>query len=130
MLIHSVIEVDDNLKIDNRLESETKFRYQDENGVTASKIVSGYIEPYDPIVNGQCSVTKLEVKDNDVIICKFDPNQVTDLSIGHIHKVLREEFHGHKVLLMANDLDLMSDNPDEAINMLERMIAHIKIARQ
>jgi hypothetical protein len=44
MLVHSVIEVDDNVVIDNRLKSETKFRYRDENGITTSKIVEGYIE--------------------------------------------------------------------------------------
>ena len=127
MLIHSVIEVDDDLTIDNRLESETKFRYKDENGITSSKIVSGYLEPYTPIHPEDYNISKSEVNDNDVIICKFNPESLQPADMQYVHKMMQAEFPNNKVLMIANDLDLLSQNPNEAIALLEKMIAHIRI---
>lgn len=126
MLIHSVVELDDSVIVDNRLESEIKFRCKDENGVTSSKIVSGYLEPYRLVQPDDLSVTKSELGDNDVIICKFSTN-ISPVEVEIAHKQLQHEFEGHKVLMLCDDLDLMIQNPDEAISMLEKMIAHIKI---
>ena len=126
MLVHSVIEVDDNVVIDNRLKSETKFRYRDENGVTTSKIVEGYIEPYIPVKPEYFNVSHLDVGKNDVVICKFNP-EITAEDLQLANSVLHSEFPDNKVLMIANNLDLLSQDPDSAIKMLEAMIAHIRI---
>lgn len=127
MLIHSVIEVDDDIVVDNRLESKTHFRYFDKAGKLTNSIVSGYLEPFNPINPEDLQVSKLDISDNDVIICKFDPNTIDSAELSFLKQVFDSEFPNNKVLLLANDIDLLSQNPKEAIELLERMIAHIRI---
>ena len=127
MLVHAVIEVEDDIVIDNRLESETHFRYFDKEGKLVSKSLSGYLEPYNPVDLEDLQISKLEVSDNDVVICKFDADRIESTDIVMLKNTLRAEFPNNKVLLLSDDIDLLSQNPKQAIEMLEKMIAHIRI---
>lgn len=112
-------------EIDNRLESSVQFRTF-KNGEIQVQKAEGSITPYNPIDSEKLSVSRAELNDNDVIICKF-PSDFTYDEMQMIKMSLDAEFEGHKVLMIMNDLEIMSQSPNEAIDLLEKMIAHIRI---
>lgn len=67
-----------------------------------------------------------EVNPGDVLIVKFPAEMEYEDVVG-LRDSLKEEFEGHEVVCICNDLQVMARTPKEAIELLEKMIAHIKI---
>lgn len=70
--------------------------------------------------------TTVTVKPDDVILLRYhsdiDPENV-QISVD----ALKDEFPDNKVLAITDDMDLLVANPEQAIDLLERMIGHIKV---
>lgn len=68
-----------------------------------------------------------DIKPGDVIIFKFDPQLVDGLEAEYIQELLSTTYPDNTVIGIANDVELLENNPEQAIDMLERMIARIKV---
>ena len=72
------------------------------------------------------TVSKLEVNEHDVLILKFDPD-ITQEELNGLMNIMHGEFPDNKVLAMTNIMEIMCESPGDAINLLEGMIAHIRV---
>lgn len=64
--------------------------------------------------------------DGDVIILKFDPDIYPEELEGMM-SALRSEFPDNKVIAITNSMEVLCEQRDEAIDLLQNMIAHISI---
>ena len=67
-----------------------------------------------------------KVEKDDVLIAKFPAGLHAD-EIMQLHDMLALEFPENKVLCMVNDIEVMKQSRQDAIELLERMLAHIRI---
>lgn len=68
-----------------------------------------------------------DIKPGDVIIFKFDPQLVDGVETEYIRESLSTIYPDNVVIGIADDIELLEKNPEQAIDMLEKMIAHIKV---
>ena len=71
-------------------------------------------------------VSALEVHDKDVVIFKFDPDMDAE-TLQACSDTLNEVFTDNQVVGITSDIDVLIQSPKEAIDMLEKMIAKIKL---
>lgn len=126
MLVHAVIEVPDEEGIDNRLPATVQYIGYKESGL-CKKTVEGFLEPLRELINEDIEMLTTKIQDGDVILFKY-PWNVDPEDAVLIQNILQAEFPEHKVLGFTKDVDLLVENVDEAVAMLEKMIAHIKIS--
>ena len=125
MLVHAVIEVPDDEIIDSRLSAQVSYMAKDSTGL-CKKEVEGYLEKYVVIDKSKIEALATNVKEDDVILFKY-PSDTEPDDVMLIKDVLRSEFPDNKVLGLTSDVELLIQNADEAVELLENMIAHIKI---
>lgn len=125
MLVHAVFEVPDDTVIDPRPVSEVKYLTINEDKVEP-KVASATVTPILSDLSS-VSVEKIQPKEGDVIFFRYSSADVTPEDAIQIRDVLKSEFPNNKVLGLTSDVQLLCENREEAIDMLNRMIAHIKI---
>lgn len=74
----------------------------------------------------QASVSTLAVKEGDVVIFKFDPD-IDAETLQACDNVLKEMFPENQVLGLTSDMEVLIQAHEKAIDMLEKMIAKIKL---
>ena len=72
------------------------------------------------------SLTKVTTNADDVLIFKFSPTSGQE-DIKTSMDIIQEVFPDNQVIALCGDDDLLIANPTEAIDMLEKMIAKIKL---
>ena len=72
------------------------------------------------------TLSTLEVKEGDVVLFKFDPD-IDATTLQYCHNTLTAFFENNQVLGITSDIDVLIQSPNEAIDMLEKMIAKIKL---
>lgn len=117
-----VLEVPDNF---NPEELDMTVSYQDDieifsEGFTNDDELS---EKLKSIIES-CEISTIEVKDNDVVLFKFDDSvQPEEASIAML---TIEEKTGRPALGVNKDIDLLVEDADSTIEMLNGMIAKVK----
>ena len=69
----------------------------------------------------------VKLQEGDVILFKY-PDDTLPEDARLMSDILKAEFPNNKVLGITKNVDLLVENVDEAVAMLEKMIAHIKIS--
>ena len=124
---HIVFESNDNEIIDNRLESTTTYLSLDkETQEFTQKEVKGYVEPYTIDKITTSDMKAFTVNKDDVILFKYSDDMLQD-EIVQVRDALQAEFPDNKVLGLTDNVELLVQSGQEAVDMLNRMIAHIKI---
>lgn len=85
------------------------------------------IYPYVPINLEDFSISKSDININSVVIAKFNPDTMNAYELSVLKSELDNIFPANKVLFIANDIDFLVEERDAAIEMLNKMIAHIQI---
>ena len=124
---HIVFESNDNEIIDNRLESTTTYLSLDtETKEFTQKEVKGYVEPYTIDKITTSDMKAFTVNKDDVILFKYSDDMTGD-EIVQVRDALQAEFPDNKVLGLTDNVELLVQSGQEAVDMLNKMIAHIKI---
>lgn len=125
MKYHIVVDVPDNCIVDDRLDASVRYMALDKStNKLESKEESGNLVCYSPIDSD--TLSKLDVNDNSVIVFKYS-SEMDPSDVKLIRDLLQVEFPSNTVLGITSEIDVLSMYPKEAIEMLEKMIAHIKI---
>ena len=74
----------------------------------------------------KANVATLTVEPDDVLMLKFDPD-ILPPELETMMNILRAEFPNNKVLGITSNMDILCEQRDDAIALLEGMLAHIKI---
>lgn len=78
--------------------------------------------------DAKIDIKSLEVTDSSVLLVRYDSTASLE-DVQESIDLLKEEFPNNKVLAITNDMELLESNADDAVAMLERMIAHIKLVK-
>ena len=124
MLVHAVIEIPDDTVIDDRLPAKVSYMSYEPDGVV-SKQAEGYLEPLRELVKEGVEMIAVKLQEGDVILFKY-PDDTPPEDARLMSDILKAEFPNNKVLGITKNL--LVENVDEAVAMLEKMIAHIKIS--
>lgn len=127
MLVHAVIEIPDDTVIDDRLPAQVSYNAFESDGVVGHK-VEGFLEPVCNLLNEDFKAAVEDVKDGQVILFKYPADVSSAFDVQSTLNLLKAEFPNNKVLGIANDVELLVQDADNAVNMLNQMIAHIKLA--
>lgn len=125
MLLHAVIETPEDEIIDNRLPANLSYMIQHDGSVSA-KTAECQLSPFCPISPDKIDVAKVNLKDDDVILFRY-PIDTDPADASLMKDILKSEFPNNKVLGITSNVELLIENADDAIAMLEQMIAHIKV---
>lgn len=125
MLVHAVIEVPDGTVVDNRLPAKVSYMSYEPDGVVG-KQAEGYLQPFRELLKEDIEMLATKIQDGEVILFKY-PDDTYPEDARLMSDILKAEFPNNKVLGITKDVDLLVENADEAVAMLERMIAHIKV---
>lgn len=125
MLVHAVIEIPDDTVIDNRLPAKVSYMSYESDGVV-SKQAEGYLEPLRELIKEGAEMIAVKLQEGDVILFKY-PDDTPPEDARLMSDILKAEFPNNKVLGITKNVDLLVENVDEAVAMLEKMIAHIKV---
>ena len=68
-----------------------------------------------------------DIKPGQVVQFRFDPNTVDAVEADYIRELLSTAYPDNIVIGIVEDIELLVNNPEQAIDMLEKMIAHIKV---
>ena len=126
MLVHAVIEIPDDTVIDDRLPAKVSYMSYEPDGVV-SKQAEGYLEPLRELIKEDVEMIAVKLQEGDVILFKY-PDDTPPEDARLMSDILKSEFPNNKVLGITKNVDLLVENVDEAVAMLEKMIAHIKIS--
>lgn len=129
MLVHAVIEIDDEEFdcIDQRLPA--KISYLSKPGhlpAPQHREAEGYITPYILVDKEDVEMLAVQLEEEDVVIFRY-PSSTDPSDATLIKDILKSEFPNNKVLGLTQDIDLLIENASDAVDMLEKMIAHIKV---
>ncbi len=127
MLVHAVIEIPDDTVIDNRLPAQVSYNAFECDGVVGHK-VEGFLEPVRNLLSEEFKAAVEDVKDGQVILFKYPADVSSAFDVQSTLNLLKAEFPNNKVLGIANDVELLIQDADNAVNMLNQMIAHVKLA--
>lgn len=126
MLVHAVIEVPDDQVIDNRLPAKVSYVAFDSGGM-ATNHVEGYLEPLNAVLDESIRIVSTKIEPESVILFRYDDEVVSPEDAMLVKDILKSEFPDNKVLGLTSNVDFLIDNADAAVDMLEKMIAHIKV---
>lgn len=128
MLVHAVLDISEEelANIDSRMSPRLSYLTKPDPS-SPQNLVNTDVEivPYTSIDPQSIELVSQSINEGDVILFKF-PEGLADDAV-YIKDVLQAEFPDHKVIGLTNDIDLFIQNADEAVDMLEKMIAHIKV---
>lgn len=112
-----------NIQFGNEADVES-ISIVDEQFVSAEKYIERF-EEIKKLIESNCDFKLDDLKDDSVIRIMFDP---TD-DVSNLQEVLTyvEMIYNRKCICLCNKLDVLVENADEAINMLNGMIAKIKV---
>lgn len=130
MLVHSVLDISEEelLNIDDRMSPRLSYLTKPTPSSTQNRVDKEVeIVPYTLIDLHSVELLSQHVNEGDVILFRY-PSDVDPEDAVLMKDVLQAEFPEHKVLGVTKDIDLLVENSDDAVAMLEKMIAHIKIA--
>ena len=71
-------------------------------------------------------ISTLHVNPNDVVLYKFDP-YIFPEDLKAIDDAVNSAFPDNQVIGLVKDIDVLVQSPEEAIDMLEKMLAKIKL---
>jgi hypothetical protein len=71
-------------------------------------------------------ISTMTVKENDVIVFKFAADFGAK-EANDVFETLHEAFPNNQILGLADDIDVLVQSPAKSIDMLEKMIAKIKL---
>lgn len=125
MLVHAVLEVPDDTVIDNRLPAQIRFNTYSEEGLV-NQVREGYLSPLREDVLGKFDIESIDIRSDSVIVVRY-PDGCSPEEINMMISTLKLEIPDHVVLGITKDLGLLVKNSREAIDLLERMIAHVKV---
>ena len=125
MLVHAVLEVPDDTVIDNRLPAQIRFNTYTEEGLV-NQVKEGYLSPLREDVLGKFDIESIDVGSDSVIIVRY-PDDCSPEEINMMISMLKLEIPDHVVLGITKDLGLLVKNSKEAVDLLEKMIAHVKV---
>ena len=127
MLVHAVIEVPDDEVVDNRLPATVSYMSYQGEGLSKKEAVEGYLEPLNAVLGSSIEAIATQVDENRVILFRYDDEVISPEDAMLIKDILKSEFPDNKVLGLTSNVDFLVENADAAIDMLEKMIAHIKV---
>ena len=127
MLVHAVIEVPDDEVIDSRLPASISYMSYQGKGLSKKEAVEGYLEPLNYVLDESIRIVSTKVEPESVILFRYDDEVVSPEEAMLVKDILKSEFPDNKVLGLTSDIDFLVENADAAVDMLEKMIAHIKV---
>ena len=130
MLVHALLDIseDELANIDDRMSPRLSYLTKP-NSSSSQNLVNHEVEIkcYNLVDPKSIEIVAQSVDNGDVILFKY-PSDVYPEDALLIKDILQAEFPEHKVVGLTKDVDLLVENADEAVAMLEKMIAHIKIS--
>lgn len=72
------------------------------------------------------AISTLKVAEDDVIMFRFKES-MDAINIQYTFQTLQEAFPNNLVVGLADDVNILVNNPKDSIDMLEKMIAKIKL---
>ena len=72
------------------------------------------------------AISTIKVADDDVILFRFKETMLQD-NIQYTFQTLQDSFPDNLVIGLADDVNVLVNNPADSIDMLEKMIAKIKL---
>lgn len=127
MLVHAVIEVPDDEVVDNRLPAVVSFLSNTSDGSLRKNDIEGYLEPLNKMLGESLDIKTIKVAEDEVIIFRYDQESVKPEDAVLVRDMLQVAFPNNKILGLTSDIDFLIENADAAVQMLEKMIAHIKV---
>ena len=98
-----------------------------EHGERHVSCFPGNIYPYIPLHLEDFNISKSDINVSSVVIAKFNPETMNAYELSILKSELHNIFPANKVLFIANDIEFLVQERDAAIEMLNKMIAHIQI---
>lgn len=126
MLVHAVIDIPEGTVVDNRLPATISFMCDTDEGPSRLEM-EGYLEPLNEMLGESLDIKTINVAEDEVIIFRYDQESVSPDDALLVRDMLQVEFPDNKVLGLTSDIDFLIENADAAVQMLEKMIAHIKV---
>lgn len=127
MLVHAVIEVRDDQVIDHRLPATISYMAYEGEGLSRKEAVEGYLQPLNHVLDESIRIVSTKIDSESVILFRYDDELITPEDAMLIKDILKSEFPDNKVLGLTSNIDFLVENADAAVDMLEKMIAHIKV---
>lgn len=127
MLVHAVIEVPDGEVIDGRLPASISYMSYQGEGLSKKEDVEGYLEPLNAVLDQSIRIISTKIEPESVILFRYDDEVVDPEDAMLIKDILKSEFPDNKVLGLTSNVDFLIENAADAVAMLEKMIAHIKV---
>lgn len=125
MKVVAISDVPDNVELPGKVTGTLKFLANTSEG--PELIVSQEVEirSVDDLLT-RVEVDPNTVKYNSVVIFKF-PSDFSYSEMEQVKTYLQAQFSTCTVVGVVNDMELLIQSPEDAIKLLEQMIAHIKI---
>lgn len=127
MLVHAVIEIPDDEVVDNRLPATVSYMSYQGEGLSKKEAVEGYLEPLNAVLGSSIEAIATQVDENKVILFRYDDEVISPEDAMLVKDILKSEFPDNRVLGLTSNVDFLVENADAAVDMLEKMIAHIKV---
>lgn len=126
MKVVVISDVPDNVELVDGARGTLEFLANTPEGseLTMSQAVT--IHNVDELLE-RVEVDRSVVKDNSVIIFKF-PSDFSYEEMEQVKTYLQAQFSTCTVIGIVNDMEVLVESPEDAIKLLERMIAHIKVS--
>lgn len=118
MIVQCLFEVPDNEDIDPDKVFVT-YSQGDEEKKVPCKI-------FDPEVAKTFNLNQLSPEKGNVLVLRY-PSDTHPDDVNAYVQALKLLFKDQKVLALADDMKLFEQHPTESLNLLNQMIAHIKI---
>lgn len=122
-LLHEISTSSESRDLHIELDLDATF----EHGERHVSCLPGNIYPYIPLNLEDFNISKSDINVNSVVVAKFNPDTMNAYELSVLKSELNNMFPANKVLLIANDIDFLVQERDAAIEMLNKMIAHIQI---
>ena len=129
MIVRVVFEIpdsdDDTMSIDEL--AKGSYTVTNGDGNVETKEVQGCIEVHNPQLKDYIDLDTRSISNDDVIIFRYDENQVLPEDAVMIRDMLKLEFPDNKILGITSNVEFLINNADEAVAMLNKMITHINL---
>lgn len=122
MYYNAIFELPDEFTIDEDFTPELSVGCLSEDGEKMTKVLTPVTEPLFDL----SKVSELKPDADSVIMFKFKDGMAAE-DIGVLRDILKEEFPNNKVIGIHEDINVLAMDREKAIELLNKMIAHIKI---